>query len=485
MVGTNLGHYSILDKLGEGGMGQVYLALDTRLDREVALKLMPPELAEESDRRQRFEHEARALAAINHPGIVTVYSVEESGGQPFITMEYIDGTSLDEVLAKGPLPKQRFFTIATELADALAAAHARSICHCDLKPANVIITTEGHSKILDFGLATVPPPAGTEAFRQAHTASESQLGGLTGSPPYMAPEQVRGQPADHRSDIHALGAVLYEMATGMRPFQGPNLSELVSSILRDRPRRLSEIRSELPRQLDWLIERCLEKQPDRRLQSALDLRNLLEQARDEPTAVDDRVRSIAVLPLIDLSPKSDQDYFCDGIAEELINALTRIDDLRVSSRAASFQFRDSGLDIREIGGFLNVAFVLEGSVRKSGSQLRITVELVKVSDGYNLWSKRYDRKLEDIFAIQDEIAQATLEALEFKTGSQAAETLEQRGTTCLEAYDFYLRGAQVLQSVPPARHRVRARNVHSSDRVGCQLRSRLGWYCRLLRLPLR
>jgi non-specific serine/threonine protein kinase len=389
MIGETLSHYRILDKLGEGGMGAVYAAEDSTLGRKVALKVLPPEMADNPDRLRRFEREAKTVAALNHPNIVTIYSVEEAEGARFITMELVDGESLETKIPTGGLHLEEFFQVAIPLADALAAAHARGITHRDLKPANVMLTADGRVKVLDFGLAklTSSEDSSDDAQTEIRTMSLTQEGTVLGTVPYMSPEQVQGLGVDHRTDIFSVGIILYEMATGRRPFQGHTQADLISSILRDSPQSATEINAVLPNHLGRVLKRCLEKDPDRRFQTALDLRNELEELQKEGGrgGAGDVVPSMAVLPFADFSPEKDQDYFCEGMAEEIINLLVKVEGLRVASRTSAFQIKDAATDIREIGEKLHVDTVLGGSVRKAGDRLRITAQLIKVEDGYHIW----------------------------------------------------------------------------------------------------
>ncbi len=444
MIGETLSHYRIQSKLGEGGMGAVYAAEDTTLGRKVALKVLPAEMADDPDRLRRFEREAKAVAALNHPNIVTIYSVEEADGAHFITMELVDGESLESKIPSVGLRLEEFFEIAIPLADALAAAHARGITHRDLKPANIMLTADGRVKVLDFGLAKLTSPDDSgDAQTEIRTLSLTQEGAVLGTVPYMSPEQVQGVGLDHRTDIFSVGIILYEMATGQRPFKGQTQADLISSILRDSPQSATEINVVLPNHLGRILKRCLEKDPDRRFQTALDLRIELESLEQERSAPDApaAIPSMAVMPFADFSPDKDQDYFCEGMAEEIINLLVKIEGLRVASRTSTFQIKDTVTDIKEVGKKLNVDTILGGSVRKAGDRLRITAQLINVEDGYHLWSERYDRTMEDIFAIQDEIAEAIVAALKIKLSPQAKADLEKKeAETDPQAYDYYLRG---------------------------------------------
>ncbi len=440
-AGTLLGSYRLVTKLGEGGMGVVWEAVDIRLDRPVALKFLPEALAGDPAAIERLVTEARLVAALNHPNIVTIHSIEEAGGLRFLTMELVRGRALSEFIPKGGLPLKEFFDLAIPLCDAVGAAHGRGITHRDLKPSNVMVSLDGHLKVLDFGLARTREPRERIDPAEAVTVTLAGDGGLKGTLLYMSPEQVREQVADHRSDIFSMGALLYEMTTGRPPFRGDSPADIVASILTATPVPVAELRPDLPRHLGRIIWRCLEKEPARRVQTALELRNELDALRKETDPkLPDAAPSIAVLPFADMSLEKDQDYFCEGIAEEIINTLSRIEGLRVASRTSSFQFKGVALDSREIGDRLGVGTLLEGSVRKSGDRLRITVQLVSVTDGYELWSDRYDRDLRDVFAIQEEIARSIAQALKGTLSPRERRAIKQVATTDVVAYDYYLRG---------------------------------------------
>jgi len=424
-------------------MGEVYLAEDTRLGRCVALKMLPAEVATNPSSLARFEQEARAIAALTHPNIVTIHSVEDFGDVHLITMEYVDGVTLDELIPPGGMPRERFFEVALPLASAVAAAHARGITHRDLKPANIMVAKDGRVKVLDFGLAKATEMQDDSSDDQP-TQVLTQEGMILGTAAYMSPEQAQAQPVDHLTDIFSIGVILYEMATGERPFKGASSAALISAILRDSPLPVSERNTEMPGELGQLIDRCLEKSPRQRLQSALDLHNELRRLQSARPA-ERKVVSTAVLPFADMSPERDQDYFCEGIAEEIISALAKIPNLSVASRTSAFQFKGTSRDIRQIGAELGVTSVLEGSVRKAGNRIRVTAQLVNVADGYQLWGDRFDRELQDVFAIQDEISAAIVAALQKTLGpAQPRPVAEPKPspapTPDVEAYEFYLRG---------------------------------------------
>jgi serine/threonine protein kinase/Tfp pilus assembly protein PilF len=415
--GRCLGTYEILGALGSGGMGEVYRARDLRLGREVAIKVLPPDVASHADRLARFEREARTVAGLNHPNIVTLFSFEDEEGIRFLTMELVEGQSLSTLIAPQGVPLARLLEIAIPLADALSSAHERGVVHRDLKPANVMVTREGRVKVLDFGLAKLVEEAKGADWSVGPTMETpiSGEGMVLGTVPYMAPEQIRGQATDARSDLFALGVVLYELATGRRPFVGATPADVSSSILRDTPDPLTRIRADLPGQLERLVSRCLEKNPRDRIQAALEASNELRALRREleRTAPGDpeRVASIAVLPFVNRSASADDEYFSDGLADELLHMLAKIRGLRVAARTSAFSFKGKDATVAEIGSALRVAAILEGSVRKARGRVRISVQLVKVSDGFHLWSETYDRALDDIFAVQDEIAHAVVKEL--------------------------------------------------------------------------
>jgi len=434
-----LGHYRLIEKLGEGGMGVVWKARDLKLDRDVAVKFLPEGAVGDPERRAFFEHEAKAVAALSHPNIVTIFAVGEAEGTTFFTMELVDGQPLSTLIEPGGVSLDRFLEIALPLAEAVAAAHARGIIHRDLKPQNIMVDTSGALKILDFGLARILLPLSRLIGRDEDTTATLDAD-FAGTIAYMSPEQLRSQPLDHRTDIFSLGVVLFEWATGRLPFAGKTGPERIAAVLKDEPRSAAELNPRLPRAIDRVLRHCLEKEPRYRMASARDLREELEalrQAGAEGRAPG--LPSIAVLPFADMSREKDQDYFCEGIAEEIINALCRIQGLRVASRTGSFQFKDSAADLREIANTLRVDSVLEGSVRKSDHRLRITVQLIEASRGFHLWSESYDREMRDVFAIQQEIARNVVRSLQVTLSPQEKGALAAVPTSQVQAYDYYLR----------------------------------------------
>jgi TolB-like protein/Flp pilus assembly protein TadD len=454
VIGRRLGTYEVLSLLGVGGMGEVYRARDAKLNRDVALKILPEAFARDADRLARFRREAQAVATLNHPHIVTIFSIEEHDDVPFMTMELIEGRTLDQGIPASGLSLARFFDIAVALADALSAAHRKHVIHRDLKPANVMVTDDGRVKVLDFGLARVVD-ADAVRLEEEVTYLGTKEGTIIGTMPYMSPEQIEAKPLDHRTDLFSLGVVLYELATGERPFRGDSSPALMSSILKDHPEPAGERRSDLPGGVSRLISQCLEKHRRERIQTANEVLVELKAQRRAwesgaaairdiaPPAVE-RAASIAVLAFTDMSAAKDQDWFCDGIAEEILNALTPLRGLRVAARTSAFSFKGKGDDLRTIGEKLNVTTVLEGSVRRAGDRVRITVRLSEVATGFQLWSERYDRELKDIFDVQDEIAKAIAERLRVTLVGGKDDRLVEQATPNIEAYQLYLKGRALV-----------------------------------------
>ncbi len=439
--GERIAHYELIEKLGEGGMGVVWRALDSRLGRDVAVKVLPEELEADPESLARFEREARAVAALSHPNIVTIYSVEEDRGRHFLTMELVPGAPLSTLIPPDGLPLDRFLQIAIPLAGAVGAAHDRGIIHRDLKPANIMVSDDVRVKILDFGLARPRPAASPPDPEATQVLSTAEEGRVSGTLAYMPPEQVRCAPLDHRSDIFSLGVILYEMACGRRPFHGDTPADLAAAILKDPPSPLANLRPGLPEPLVRLIHRCLEKSVRLRLQSAADLRLGLEDlSRNPGRTANASVPSIAVLPFADMSRERDQGYFCEGLAEEIITALAGVRGLRVASRTSSFRFHGTALDSADVGRQLDVAALLEGSVRREGRRLRIAVQLIDAAGGRRLWSERFDRDMDDVFAIQDEIAGNVVLALEVTLSPGERSAMGKSSTADVQAYEYYLRG---------------------------------------------
>jgi serine/threonine protein kinase/Tfp pilus assembly protein PilF len=435
MIGKTISHYKILEKIGGGGMGVVYKAEDLKLKRTVALKFLPHEFTDDVIAKKRFIQEAQSASSLDHPNICTIHEIGETDEhQLFIAMACYEGETLKHKIEKGPVEIKEAIMIALGISLGLAKAHSQGIIHRDMKPANVFITSDKQVKILDFGLAKL---AGTTRI----TKTES----ITGTVAYMSPEMIRSEEVDHRTDIWSLGAVLYEMLTGHLPFKGENWEATMYAICNIAPISIRQLRKDTPPSLERMIMKMLQKKPQDRYDSiqnaAADLQSidLLAKERSTLTALKPSA-SIVVLPFIDMSPASDQEYFCDGIAEEIINSLTQILDLRVVARTSAFSFKGKHIDVREIGRALNVDHVLEGSVRKAGNQLRITAQLVNVTDGYHLWSERFDREEEDIFAVQDEISLMIVNKLKVRIMGDERKSLQKRRTSNIEAYNSYLKG---------------------------------------------
>ena len=405
-------------------MGEVYRATDTRLGRTVAIKVSRAEFSE------RFEREARAVATLNHPHICQLYDV----GPNYLVMEFVDGTPIHP-----PGDATRLVALASQIADALVAAHAAGIVHRDLKPDNILVTRDGQVKVLDFGLAT--GGVGASALDALVTQAATAVGTTVGTVAYMSPEQARGESVDARSDLWSLGVILYELATGTRPFGGATTAVVFERILNQAPPSLRDSGAHVPAGLSPMVAKLLEKDRAQRYESARDVRTALQAvaAHSSAAARVDVAPAVAVLPFANMSADPENEYFCDGIAEEITSALSKVARLQVAGRTSAFSFKGKATDLREIGRILNVSSVLEGSVRKAGTRLRITAQLVNVADGYRLWSERFDRQMEDIFEIQDEIALAVVEALKVTLlGGEKAAVLK-RSTDNAEAYDLCLK----------------------------------------------
>jgi serine/threonine-protein kinase len=444
-AGTRLGRYEILAPIGAGGMGEVYRARDAHLERDVAVKVLPASAVDDPESRARFEREARAVAALPHPNIVAIHDVGHEGTLGYAVLELLEGETLRERLLRGALPWRLALEIGVPVAEGLAAAHARGIVHRDLKPENIFLTADGRTKILDFGIARRLTPD-LSGDTSAATLGATRPGVVLGTLSYLSPEQARGEPVDGRSDIFAFGSVHYEMLTGNRAFSAPTSSETMVAILRDEPPEPASLGTAFPRELWDVIRRCLEKARERRFQSASDLAFALSavgRSAERFSAAGPAAAgavSVAVLPFRNLSPDRENEYFSDGMTEELINALAKVPGLRVAARTSSFAFKDKQEDVRAIGERLGVRSVLEGSVRRSGERLRVSAQLVDASAGYQVWSETYDRGASDVFAVQEEIARSIVERLKSKLGLATGEAIVRRGTDDPEAYNLYLKG---------------------------------------------
>jgi serine/threonine protein kinase/Tfp pilus assembly protein PilF len=440
-AGACIGPYEILAFLGAGGMGEVYKARDTRLQRVIALKTLRSEFVADVERKRQFLIEARAASRLNHPNIVTIYDISEYDGLCFIAMEYVSGATLEQANAGKGLTLQDAVKYGIEIADALAAAHAAGIIHRDLKPANIMATEDGRAKLMDFGLAKLAERPLGPGTQTASLSSESLT--VMGTPAYMSPEQVGGEQLDARSDIFSFGLVFYEMFSGERAFEGKTWVSTVAAIVHEEPRSLRRIRAAIPPALEQLVYRCLRKDPGQRFQTMLEVKQALASALSTPAIRSELAPSIAVLPFVNLSADKENEYFSDGLAEEIINALAKIPDLKVIARTSAFAFRGKEQDLRAIGERLGVATVLEGSVRRAGNRVRVTAQFIRVADESQIWSERYDREMTDIFAIQDEISKAIADELKVKFAAPLRQAVN------IEAYQNYVKGLYWYQRYTP------------------------------------
>ncbi|MFH1312450.1 MAG: protein kinase [Candidatus Eisenbacteria bacterium] len=434
--------YQIVEEIGRGGMGVVYKAIDRELDRVVALKMIRPELSADPRMVEQFKRELTLASEISHEHVIRIHDLGETDGIKYLSMKYIDGTSLSDLIhTTGRLTTEKAVGIAGQVCQALTAAHGKGVIHRDLKTDNIMLDRGGNVYVMDFGIA-----------RSLGAAELTAKGVIVGTPNYMSPEQAQGKTAEARSDIYSLGCIIYEMVTGKKVFEADTIEGLIHKHVSQAPPPPSDLNPRIPPSLEPIILKCLEKDPMRRYTSASELHDALDEIQHDlrtPTDRTERLKkpaetekeaSIAVLPFRDMSPQKDQEYFCDGMAEELINALVKVDGLRVAALTSAFQFRDKGHDIRAIGEQLNVRTVLEGSVRKAGNRLRVTAQLVNVADGYHVWSERYDRDMEDVFAIQDEISEAIVDTLRLKLVDSGGKRPSRHATTDTIAYNLYLKG---------------------------------------------
>ena len=488
--GSRLGPYEVVALIGAGGMGEVYRARDERLGRDVAIKVLPPEFASDPERLRRFEQEARAAGRLNHPNILAVYDVGTFEGAPYIVTELLEGETLRDRLAGGGLIMRKGVEFGVQIAQGLSAAHEKGIVHRDLKPANVFVTNDGHVKILDFGIAKLVAPRSPGEPAQATTVVEvTEAGATLGTVGYMSPEQVRGQAVDHRSDIFSFGAVLYEILSGRSPFRRDTAADTASAILQDEPAPLLDA---VPPELKRIVRRCLEKRPEDRFQSARDLAFDLQAAaealgagpvarpaaqprrllwagvavlvavaaaasiyvvvrgRSGGPAAAGRIRSLAVLPLANLSGDPAQEYFSDGMTEELITNLSKISALKVISSTSVMQFKGTKKPLREIAQALGVDGIIEGSVLRAGDRVRITAQLINAATDTHLWAESYERDMRDVLALQGEVARAVAGEVKAALTPQEKARLASARPVNPEAYDAYLKGLHHWYVLTPA-----------------------------------
>ena len=488
--GTKLGPYEILSPIGAGGMGEVFRARDPRLGRDVAIKVLPAAMSTDPDRLARFQREACAVAALNHPHIVTIYSVEEAGSIHFITMELVEGNPLDRIIPAHGLPADQIVDIGNALADALSAAHDKGIVHRDIKPANVMVNTEGRVKVLDFGLAKeVTQPGPEDETRVA--AGNTQAGMVMGTPAYMSPEQISARPLDHRTDIFSLGVVLHEMATGKQPFAGFSSAELMSSILRDTPPSVCDIRADLPSDLARIIRRCLEKDPRHRIQTARDIsnefRDLARQTQlkaasptsaqvpasshaaipsptsaahsptDSGTARADEGFWVAVLPFKAQGASPDLAALTEGLTEDIVTGMSRFSYLRVIARGSTLSYANKAIDLRVAGKELGARYVMEGTLRQAGAKVRLAVQLVDAVTGAHLWAENYERAFspEAIFELQDDLVPRIVSTVADHHGGlthSMSELVRNKEADQLTPHEAVIRTFGYIERMTPEEH---------------------------------
>ena len=456
MIGKTFSHYRILEKIGEGGMGVVYKAEDTKLKRTVALKFLPPELTKDAPAKARLTQEAQAAATLDHPNICAVFEIGEAKGTTYIAMPYVKGRSLKEKIAAGPISVEKALDIAGQVGEGLKEAHEKGIIHRDIKPANIMLTEKGQAKIMDFGLAKLTA-----------VADVTQTRGIMGTIAYMSPEQARGEAVDHRTDIWSFGAMLYEILTGQMPFGRKHDQALIYSILNNTPEPMCRLRKDIPRPVEQLVLKTLEKNKLHRYQNMAELLTDLKAAQISGLSVPKAEKSIIVLPFENISPDPEQEYFCDGMTEEIITDLSHVHDLLVISRSSAMTFKGTKKTIPEIARAVNVRYVLEGSVRKAGNNLRITAQLIDSSNDAHLWAEKYTGNLDDVFDIQEKVSRSIVDALKLKLTPEEKQKMTERPIDNVAAYECFLKAnAEILRFTEDALNRALLSLQSAHDMIG-------------------